>query len=220
MNSFKVLRAAAFRGLKPRLFDAVIPLELIEAVKNKYGFTKAPGPNEPLDFQLGKLPEGNRVITVEQFVLTFLTQVTSLGAATRTSTDDADFFLEHLIEWASKEFSLDSTRPFPPAYHSQVEFSFDKPLSSRFEEVRGIGRAITNIVKGYGLKQCPEFEFGGFSMHFDPDEPALPKPVPTPFAIERRVGSPYEENKYFSQAPLKTQDHKAILEQLEKILLV
>jgi|SRR5208283_5537810 len=91
-----------------------------------------------------------------------------------------------------------------------------RPIGHAFEQVRQIGEAITNLVEGYGLKTCPEFEVISFAMHFDTNEPTLGKPVPTPFAVERRVGSPYEENKFLPQAPLKTSDHKAVLERLRR----
>jgi hypothetical protein len=74
-------------------------------------------------------------------------------------------------------------------------------------------------VKVYGLKECPAYEFGGFSMNIDVIKSEDLKPMPQPFAIERRVGSTYDEKKYFSQAPLRTQDHQAVLEQIEQILL-
>jgi len=224
MRSFTVLRAAAFRGLKPQLFETVAPLELVDAVKRRYDFLRVPDvekPSDSFDFRVGKVRIGNRVIKIDQFIVTYVgTQATSLGAATRTSSDDADLFLEDIITWAHTEFGLDVTPLFAPAYHGQVEFIFETDgLSTRFEELNEIGKAITNIIQGYGLKECPQFELYGFTMHFDTSDLALIKPIPTAFAIERRVGVRYSENKYFSQGPLKTKDHQAVLEQLEKLLL-
>ena len=225
MKSFAVLRAAAFRGLKAQVLETVAPLELVEAVRQRYGFLKYPDlgkPNEPIDFQVGKLEIDGRIIKVQQFVITYMTTVTSLGAATRTSSDDADLFLDDLINWTQSEFNLDtaSASSFPPAYHGQVEFVLETDrLATRFKELTNLGEAITNIIHGYGSKECPEYQLGGFSMHFDTNDPKLSRPIPTVFTVERRVGAPYSEQKYFSQAPLKTKDHKAVLERLEKLLL-
>jgi hypothetical protein len=225
MRSFTVLRAAAFRGLKPQLFDTVALLELVDAVKRKYEFLKSPDLEklpESFDFQVGKMRVGNRVIKIEQFIVSYVgTQTTSLGAATRTSSDDAETFLEDFMVWAKSEFGLDVTPVFSSAYHGQVEFVLDTDrLSNRFEELNELGKGITKIIEGYGLKNCPPFELAGLTMHFDSSDPAFAsiKPIPTAFAIERRVGARYAENKYFSQAPLKTADHRAVLEQLEKLL--
>jgi hypothetical protein len=222
MKSFTVLRASAFRGLKPQLFETIAPLELVEAAKQRYNFVKVPiaEKNEPFDFQIGKLKVDGKVIKIDQFVVSYIgTQATSLGAATRTTTDDADLFLDDLIAWSQEEFGLDTDSLFPPAYHGQVEFVLEKgQLADRFKKLNGLGDAITKIIRGYGLNECPDFALNSFSMHFDTNDPALTKPIPTVFAVERRVTARYAENKYFSQAPLKTADHKAVLEQLEKIL--
>jgi len=57
-------------------------------------------------------------------------------------------------------------------------------------------------------------------MHFDIGTRSPLTPTPAAFTCERDGrGARYEENKYFSQAPLRTGDHKAVLTELEKILL-
>jgi hypothetical protein len=225
MKSFTILRAAAFRGLKPQLFETVAPLELIEGIKRKYEFLKFPTlerANDPFDFHVGKLKHNGRVLKIDQLVVSYIgTEATSIGAASRTSSNDADVFLDDLIDWLAKEFELDVNTRFSSAYHSQAEFVFSEKaqLSDHFKELSELGKGITNIIRGYGSTKCPEFELNTLAMHFDLSDTTLPKPIATPFSFERRVGTSYGENKYFSQAPLKTQDHKAVLEQLEKILM-
>jgi hypothetical protein len=221
MESYSVIRASAFRALKPWLFDKIIPLELVAAVKHKYQFVKpdAASTNAPVDFQAGKCEFNGKLVGIEQFLVTYVgNRATSLGASTRESSDASDAFLDQVIEWAAKEYILDTKEVLPRGYFSQVEFVLSKPLSRHFTELGEIGEAITSYVHGYGLKDCPSYEFGGFSMHFDLVKYDDLKPSPQPFAIERRVGSSYDERKYFSQAPLRTQDHKAVLERLERIL--
>jgi hypothetical protein len=223
MESYSVIRASAFRALKPWLFDKIIPLELINAVKQKYHFVIPDAAaftlNAPVDFQAGKFPYNGKIVSVEQFLVTYVgNRATSLGVSTRISSDASDSFLDNVIEWAANEYGLDAKEILPRSYFSQVEFVLSKPLSRHFTELGEIGEAITSYVQGYGLENCPSYEFGGFSMHFDLVKHNDLKPSPQPFAIERRVGSSYNERKYFSQAPLRTQDHEAILERLEKLL--
>ena len=222
MNSFSVIRASAFRALRPWLFDKIIPLELIATVKQQYQFVKpdAAALNAPVDFQAGKFEYERKIVSVEQFVVAYVgNKATSLGASTRVSSDASEAFLEHVIEWTAKQYGLATNEVMPRAYFSQVEFVLSEPLSSHFTELGKIGEAITSYLQGYGLENCPPYEFGGFSMNFDSVKHEDLKPTPQPFAIERRIGSSYDENKYFSQAPLRTQDHKAILERLETILI-
>jgi hypothetical protein len=223
MEAFSVIRASAFRALKPVLFDKIVPLELATRVKEQYGFISAPGVNllsQPADFQAGKFMYGGKSTSIEQLFVAYVgNRATSIGASTRISTDASEAFLQELTDWIGKEFELDTNEILPRAYFSQVEFVLPKSLSQHFAALQRIGEGIATFVKGYGLENCPLYEYDGFSMNFDVVKFEDLKPMPQPFAIARRVGSKYEENKYFSQAPLRTQDHRVILEQVEQILL-
>lgn len=225
MESFNVIRASAFRALKPWLFDKVVPLELATAVKEKYEFIKAPSDstlaNQPVDFQAGKFKRRNRIISIEQFVVTYIgNKATSLGVSMRASSDDAEAFLDDIIDWASRQHHLDTEEVASRAFFSQVEFTVPKVLSERFLEFKELSNAITEFVRNYGLKEeCPSYELTGFSINIDSVAHEDLKPMPQPFAVERRVGVPFDQNKYFSQAPLRTQDHKSVLERLETLLL-
>ncbi len=57
-----------------------------------------------------------------------------------------------------------------------------------------------------------------FRLNFDPSRiPGRLGPInPTNFLIERRVGVPYERNRYFSQANTTTEKHLELLEQIER----
>lgn len=39
------------------------------------------------------------------------------------------------------------------------------------------------------------------------------------FQLERTIGVPFSEQRYYSRAPLQTEDHLALLEEFEEILL-
>jgi hypothetical protein len=223
MESFRVIRASAFRALRPWLFDKIVPLELATAVKQEYGFIQAPSDasqlNQPVDFHAGKFKYDDQTVAIEQFFVAYVgNKATSLGASTRLSSDASEAFLGHVIDWTARQYGLDKTEVLPRAYFSQVEFVLSKTLSTQFLEFKGLSDAITEFVKGYGLTQCPPYELTGFSINFDFVKYDNLKPTPQPFAIERRAGAAFDENKYFSQAPLRTQDHKVVLEKLERIL--
>jgi hypothetical protein len=57
------------------------------------------------------------------------------------------------------------------------------------------------------------FEVGRIS--FWPDQ--LDRVNPIPFSIERAVGVPFSENRYFSSAPLHTAQHIKLLDRFEKL---
>ncbi len=223
MRSVIPLRAASFRALKPRLFDSVIPLELVEALKERYQFRQVPTLQQPsfagASFSLGKVRRrGRSIIVIEELTVTYLgTHATIVGASTRTSTADADYFLRDLADWIGGKYGLDKREILPPAYQSQLEVVFGAPISRHFERLSEVGQAVTKFVTGYGLKDCPRFEFGGFWMHFDTSK-VPPSPTPVRFSLERRVGAAYGENKYFSEAPLRSEDHRRVLELVEAAL--
>ncbi len=221
MKILPVLRAASFRSLGPRLFDPVVLAELVEALTMRYDFSQVPtlgeADEQSAKFGYGKIKRGNSLILIEQLLISYRgPAVTSVAASTHTSTDDSDFFLDDALRWISEKYHLDITPSFPPAYHSTLEVVFNEAISRRFQELRPIGQQITDLVKSYGQQNCPEFELEGLSMHFELKPTLLPSPLA--FLVQRRVGSRYAENKYFSQAPLRTGDHKAVLGQFEKIL--
>jgi hypothetical protein len=221
MESFRVIRASAFRAISPQLFDNIIPLELISALKDQYHFVKPDisSVNVPVDFQAGKFKWDDRLISIEQFVIQFVGVATSLGVSTRESSDASDAFLDSMIEWMSQQYALDIKESFPRAYFSQVEFVLPRPISDHFADLQRVGVTISEMVRSYKSAQCPVYELSGFSMNFDVAQNSGLQPMPQPFAIDRRAGSKYEERKYFSQAPLRTQDHRGVLEQIERILL-
>jgi hypothetical protein len=225
MNKFTILMASSVKGYKPRLFDAHSPSVLVEAVKEQYQFKIAPtmdqlaqNPNGPFNFLYGKFKSAGRIIVIEQLLVTYVgVTATSVGASTKIGTDEAREFLDDLSTWVRDEYGVDTHTMFPPYYHSTVEVEFGRPLSSHLREFRDLGNLITNKVHGYGYENCP-YELSGFSMHFDTTEQR--PPFLGAFSIERRVGAAYGENKYFSQAPLSTQDHRDVLGAMEVMLAI
>jgi hypothetical protein len=225
MKHLSVLLASAIRSYKPRLFDAQSPYVLTEAVKDKYQFKTAPSveqltqnSNGPFNFVYGKFDFKGRTIIIEQLLVTYVgILATSIGASTKTHTDDSDAFLDDLSEWMHKEYGVDTETAYPNYYHSVVEAVLDRPLGSCFPQLQSLSNILASKVEGYGYK-CPSpFELSGFSMHFDTASQTQP-PYLSAFSIERRDGSPYSANKYFSRAPLRTKDHKDVLAILEETL--
>jgi hypothetical protein len=222
MKNFTILMAASVRGFKPNLFDAHSPSVLLDAVKEEYHFRIAPtieqlaqAPAGPFNFLYGRFKHGGRTIVVEQLLITYVgITATSVGATTKIGTSESSLFLDHLVNYMRKEFGVDTTSRFPNYYHSTVEVEFGRPLSSHFDKFRGLGDLIASKVHGYEYRECP-YELSGFSMHFDTS--AQKPPYLGPFTVERRVGVPYTDNKYFSQAPLSTKDHENVLSVLETL---
>ncbi len=226
MKTNAVLRAQSVLFLKPNLLNSAPVFDLVDAIKDRYSFREVPStqsllnppPNQPATFIHGKLPPA-RTVTVENLeVLNYIPHATAISATSRRSTNDADLFLNDLIEFVGNEFHIDTKPMFPRTYQSQLEVILDGSVKERLDFLRPLGEAITNLLKNYGFGATPPYDPTGFSMYFDATKATNPVTLATVFTVERRAGMPFEENKFFSQAPLKTSDHEAVLEQLEKLL--
>lgn len=222
MKNFTTLMAASVRGFRANLFDPHSSPVLLDAVKEQYHFRIAPSieqlaqsPAGPFNFQYGKFQHGDQTIFIEQLLVTYVgTIATSVGASTKVGTHEASLFLDDLVEYMHNEFRVDTTSKFPNYYHSTVEVEFGRPLSTHLEKFSEIGNLVSSKVHGYGYRDCP-YELTGFSMHFDTSTQR--PPYLGVFSVERRVGVPYDENKYFSQAPLNTKDHENVLWVMERL---
>jgi len=224
MKTMAIFCAAGIRYLKPAVLARFSSFELSEAVRARYHFTDTPTARElamPVTpgvarFFYGKMEAPDRPITIEQLIVTCADhRTTVLEASTRSSTDDADAFLEDLVGWGRRRYGIDTEAVFAPAYRSLLEVSFDKPIGAAFGEIHEVGRTITHLVKDYG-RDCPPFELAGLRLNaVSPIEGA---PELACFSLERCADSAPGENRYLAQAPLRTHDHETLLAEMEKLL--
>jgi hypothetical protein len=226
MKTNFVLRAQSVMSLKPNVFANVPVFDLVDAVKERYSFREVPSTqsllnppsNQPATFIHGRLPS-KRTVTVENLqVLNYAPHSTVVSAISRKSTDEADVFLNDMADFVGKEFHIDTKPISPTTYQSQLEVILNSSVKERFDFLQQLGQSITNLLKTYGFSAAPLYEPTGFSMHFDATKPTEPVTLATVFTVERRAQMPFDENKYYSQAPLRTSDHEAVLEHVEKLL--
>ena len=99
-------------------------------------------------------------------------------------------------------------------YLSQLEVSLN--LGKFGQVLDSIGNQISQRLVEYGMSAVEPFVFGTLHLAQDPLKQSVPKPGV--FGIERRRDVPYAENRFFAQAPLRTEDHKVLLTTLEGVL--
>ena len=137
---------------------------------------------------------------------------------TQSSTDDSEKFLHEALAWAADTFDL----TYQPsmikrwAFVSHLTFVSEAPLLdalhpklSSFEE-----RITKSLETNLGL--TIPFKAYGLSFAF---ETTGENPPAIPLQIERRGGVPFSENKYFSAAPLSTNEHLEFLKDFEAVIL-
>ncbi len=187
--------------------------DLVNQLKTRYGFIKAPKDEELLpsdepkgaEFRHGKLPDDPNVI-IDRFTV-FNDGVVADAAE---STDNADRFLDDLQDWARTAIPK-AIATGPRFYLSQLEIKTDQPLEVYAAKFRPVGDEIAELLNGYGIL-TPRYEVSSIGLHFD--QLARINPQPGVFSIERRQNVPYAEGVWFAQAPLKTADHVGLLKRL------
>jgi hypothetical protein len=137
---------------------------------------------------------------------------------TRSSTADSEKILGEALVWTAKEFGI-TYRPGMfkrKGYVSNLTFYSGVPLLS------GLNRALTKLANRVGeatsqiVGENFSYEPIGISVQYD----LIPMRQPVaPFTIQRRIETPFSENKYFSEAPLPTELHLTLLQEFENDLV-
>ena len=200
-------------------------LDAVQKIKERYKFMKAPErfedlhPSNPLAAAQGmSFLEGVFVANGKRIgILRFQFLPGLILADTRATTEEIDLFLDDYIESADAVASETVSVTGAPYYLSRVEVKINRPqgLMEVFSRYQETAQMIDRLIEGYGLK-VPKFEFWGINLNFDGH--GLGVMPPSAFNIERRVGVPFKENVFFSQAPLRTKDHLLILEKLDSVI--
>jgi len=206
-----------------RLVVAVAPAEsrdeTVKKLHERYHFQRVPrtfeelfptDPNVGIVFEHGRMDRENRPsILIDMLQL----RPNMILAQTHTSTDDADEFLDDYIRNANREYS-DRIRVYgAPFYSSEVEFVWDKSLDHFAPRFASAAQAIDALLTSYGSHSAP-FRVVSVQVNYDLTRATIANP--TLFSIERRAGAPDSENIFYSQAPLKTTDHLAALQAIDR----
>jgi hypothetical protein len=135
---------------------------------------------------------------------------------TRSSTDDSERVLRDITEWFCTLSGIDAsvdriTRKF---YLSQLSFCTERALDALNPKLPALASRVSNNVSVHARQEL-KFETTGLSLQIDPQ---LGTKFSLPLRIERQEGSLFSENKYFSAAPLPTNEHIAFLEEFESAL--
>jgi hypothetical protein len=134
-----------------------------------------------------------------------------LAADVSSSTDDSDEFLKEVAAEISKNFGLSVPSSAGKAYVSQLEAEFQFSLAAVNPKLASLAELLSATVKPIDGKR-KEFDFGVLHLWTEDTNPTT---SPAPFRFERKIGLPFSSNRYFSQAALKTQEHREFLERFE-----
>lgn len=193
------------RSLYPMLFAALV---------KKYEFQKFPKTADELNEQSGiKFERGVFWKTPAEPIAVSLTIYhDGIVADTRSSTTDSDAFLAEALAEASKEFKLEPIQNISvrKTYVGEVHVQTQHSLNLLNDKLGPFLHRLSTI-PGFGEQH---FETTGIS--FGVDQWQQTKPVS--FRLERAINVPFSENRYYSIAPLPTDAHLRLLDDLETIL--
>jgi hypothetical protein len=190
---------------------------LLGPVAERYAFAKVPA--NPLDIKDGGLSFVEGVFSNSKGTevgVTLTAYGDGLVADTFSNTDNTTEFLRDLASFATElGFPFPDEDEVGKSFTSILGVSCSAPLLTLNRNLELIARLIErDLVTMDGKPRA--IEFAGITMY---SEDVGQNKAPSVFKFERKVGQPFSENRYFAQAPLETDKHIALLEELENILI-
>jgi hypothetical protein len=188
--------------------------DILEWLKDTYSFKKAPESVTDLDENKGLTFENGEFQAKEEVFVTVQLKLFNDGLVARTSssTEDADKFLDNVVQSAAAEFSL----TFDPGmvrrrlYLSELIVRMDTPLENLNPKLVAFAEKLSSL-----FEEKKQWEVGGISFWTDSTY-AVTKI--SPFSLERKINAPFDENRFYSKAALQSEQHISMLKELEDIL--
>lgn len=191
---------------------------VLSLIAQRYGFKIVPNITSREDLNKNGLIFGMGHFQHESqpFVISDFAIYTDGLAAVAERSEWADAFLEDVTSWVRSEFGFrDIASGVRRLYSSTIVVDFDTSplmLLRSFESIVELisSRTIT-IVPG---RQPMKFA----RLDFEIDKKELPgQAAGSKFVIERRANIGFEQERYFSSAPMTTSHHVQTLEEIERI---
>lgn len=193
-------------GGKIRFLDCVTPLV------ERYNFAVFPQKPEDFDFE-------NKGVRFESgkagdlFIDSLTIYSGALYVDTLSSTSDSRNVLLEMLEWARATFGISYSPEMLRkwAYINDLVFYTDFPLLAEFSQpLQNLARKTSAVTEE--LFNGLHYESMAIKIGHDP---TVRKNSVASLTIEHRVNAAFEENKYFSEAPLPTDIHIKVLEEFE-----
>ena len=200
--------------------EEVLPLEglngpdVIVGVQQRYGFLKVPDAamtKEEASKNGYKFGTGHYLLKEKKNgILEFAVYSDGIVAEAKNS-EIGEAFLDDAIKFFQSEFGFRKFITKPRTYfYNQMVAEFEKPLKKLISSFDGISGAIAK----YAEIELP-IEFARLDIQVD--NLGVKGPAPK-FILERRANAAFELERYYSSAPLRSEDHVAVLKNIEDVL--
>jgi hypothetical protein len=220
----KVITELLGRVILPVPGEEVVPKEGIffpdvaAALAVRYHFTVKPDLENlsPEDirargfvFRIGKLGE--------QPITDFTLWDTGLTVTAR-NTEVAEAFLRDALKFLaeSHEFRTDPLASKTMLVLSELLVEFEEVFDGALKHFDVIARSLqATLGRHYGLSN--KYQVNGLTLDFSRELLAPPLNSLAIFGLERRLGRPFGENRYFCRAPFRMPDHIQLLTEIETL---
>ena len=187
-----------------------------ERLVEKYKFAKSPKNALDLDEQKALAFKVGSFLNSRKQNVTVSLSIYSNGISVdaQTSTKDTDELVDEVLAMVSSDFSLSLPPGSKRVYVSQAELEMDLSVGKLNPQLPKLIAEISRRTQS--INDRPKsYDFGVLQFWAEDVNPAT---SPAYFRLERKVGSPFSSNRYFTQSALTTSDHIELITELAGIL--
>jgi len=225
----KIISIEAARVTEMFVSDEVKPTgglympDLIRLFSERFGFIHRPSLDRVqagAEFKGGMLAIGKKKINILD-----LTVFNNAITINTPNSQDTEIVLEDTLAWAQKTFHFRVPQTPSPItfYESQMVVDFDHAIDKKLALFKNLKNAFESQFETVYHVPTPA-HISGFFIGVDPQQlpatlvPFCAQVLKPNMTIERRLGFPYTQNRFFSLAPFSTDAHTQLLETFEKLL--
>ena len=203
VSLFRLEAFAPIGGLNER--------QVIGAIAQRYNFGTSPNVSSREEL------ERNGLVYESGFLETELGEATvhrlsihNDGVIVRTNkTEHAEAFFDDLTNWLVEGYGCREIRK-KSLYSSEIVVEFEKPAKNMVVKFDKLVNIILSSLNEN--REVSAAAFNGLTIEFESKSASMPK-----FIIERREGTSLEDECYFCSAPLTTERHLQVLEDMERL---
>ena len=187
---------------------------IMDAIRLRYNFSRSPDLSLPreelrqngLMFDLGALETEAGELSINNL------SIHNDGIVIRANTTEhAEQFFNDFITWLVKDYGCRKVSG-KMLYVSEVVVDFEWPSANVINNYHKLASIVLSNVNEN--REAEAAAFSGFSMELVSKSGSMPK-----FTIERRLGNSVEDERYFCSAPLTTERHIQVLEEIEQLFM-